>query len=60
MNCAKCSNPSRVGRQTHQFRLTQSIRLLKVGSLEDHDKFQCPKCKAIFWFLKPAIELQPA
>jgi hypothetical protein len=47
MNCAKC------------FKAGAAVKLLRIPSLVVcHDKFQCPACRAIFFF--PKAKLQPA
>jgi len=57
MNCAKCSRPGRqlTGRPPRQFRLGVEVRLLKVGEVGDCDKYQCPLCRAIFFFTKRRV-----
>jgi len=56
MTCENCFTPHRTGKPPGQFRLKQSIKLLKIGELDDHDKMQCPSCKAIFWHPKDEAE----
>ncbi len=52
MNCARCLNPNYTGRPAKSFRLAGNVRLLKVGETRDEEKFQCPNCRAVFWFPK--------
>lgn len=49
MNCAKCSKPHRkTGDPVKDY--APQIRLIKIGTLADHDKFKCPRCLAVFFF----------
>ena len=50
MNCAKCYRTDRSGRQPATLRLATQVKLLKVGVVGDHYKYQCPQCRAIFFF----------
>ena len=50
MNCAKCYHVERRGRSPLTPRLSTQVKLLKVGVLDDHYKYQCPQCRAIFFF----------
>ena len=50
MICANGINPRRPGRPAGRFQLRQSIQLLKIGMVSDHDQYQCPNCKAKFLF----------
>jgi len=46
MTCANCFGDVALNRQQ------RSIVLLKIGELDDHDRYQCPRCHAKFWFPK--------
>ena len=52
MNCARCLNPNWTGRPAKGFKLVGNVRLLKIGESGDSEHFQCPNCRALFWFPK--------
>ncbi len=53
MNCPNCICPNRTGKPPEQFRLKQSIQLVKLNGPDDQDErndhLQCPQCRAKFW-----------
>lgn len=51
MNCAKCSNPKPHWRAKIQ-RQPVAVKLVFVKDVSDHQQFKCPKCGALFYFLK--------
>jgi hypothetical protein len=51
MSCAKCAG-QHGGRKPAQFALGHDIKLVKIGEVADCDKYQCPRCRGIFFFTK--------
>lgn len=49
MNCAKCIKAARVAGTRYDIFVKP---LLKIGESGDSEHFQCPNCRALFWFPK--------
>ena len=60
MNCAKCLNDRSSGRRSVKV-TPKRVALVKTGEHDGEEKFECPKCYAIFWFPKPQPDfMQPS